>query len=156
MMSKYYAQDCRNTIISILEDSTSGFDTKIATINTTRTHTAPSAKSIGYTWGSNQYPFLMVDVDNSEVDYDEADISLNLENLPEVHTILVMGFLKYTNDQLQNWVEDWIEAVIKTLHNYNDSNISWVAYTNTDRAELYKSENETIKSFVVVFEVRVN
>ena len=77
-------------------------------------------------------------------------------NLPEVYTLLIVGFLKYANDDIYNYCEDWIEAIIRVLHNYNDSNISWIMYTKTERAEIYDERNNRLKSFVVEFEIRIN
>jgi hypothetical protein len=158
MTNRYLAQDVRNQIITILDDSSSGFNAMISTINTERTHTAPTANDITYKWGMNQFPFLLVDVDESEVIYDDeaTPISLNYTILPEVYTVFIMGFLRYSDDNIYNWCEDWIEAIIRVCHNYNDSNISWLAYTRTERTEINKNENETLKTFLVEFEARVN
>jgi hypothetical protein len=162
MTNRYLAQDCRDLAITLLQSVSSGFNVKIGIINTERTHTTPTitdtTKGITYKWGQNQFPFILVDIDNSEADYDSPNtpLSLNYTLLPEVYTLNVMGFLKYTNDNIYNYAEDWIEAIIRVLHNYNDTNVSWIAYTNTERADIYKSENETLKSFLIQFEVRVN
>jgi hypothetical protein len=153
MVGRYLAQDVRDFVVSKLD---SEFNTMIGTINTERTHTTPTAKSIAYHWGRNQFPFLMVDIEASEGVTDAYTIDMSYVNLPEVYTLLVAGFLKYANDNVYNYVEDWIEAVIRVLHNYNDGNISWIAYTQTERGEIYKNENETLKSFVVELEIRVN
>ena len=155
-MARFYAQDCRNSVITLLQDSSSGFNVMIGTVNTERTHTAPTATGIVYNWGRNQFPFLLVDVRTSEVNYESAGITLELSNLPEVHNITVYGYLKAADDNINNWVEDWIEAIIRVLHDYCDSNITWIAYTSTDRDEIYKNENEVIKVFGVNFEVRIN
>lgn len=162
MTNRYLAQDCRDMVITLLQDSSSGFNNMINTINTERTHATPTitdtSKGITYKWGQNQFPFILVDIENSEVQYDSINTPLNMNYvlLPEVYTLNVMGFLKYTNDNVYNYAEDWIEAIIRVLHNYNDGNISWIAYTNTERADIYKNENETLKSFLVQFEIRIN
>ncbi len=158
MTNRYLAQDCRDQVITLLKNNTTGFNSLISTINTERTHSTPSATDITYKWGQNQFPFLLVDIDTSEIIYDDVatPMSLKYEILPETYTLLVMGWLKYANDNVYNYAEDWIEAVIRVLHNYNDENISWIAYTKTERAEIYKNENETLKSFLVEFEIRIN
>lgn len=158
MDDRFLAQDCRDLAITLLEDSSSGFNSMIGTINTERTHATPTANSITYKWGQNQFPFLLVDIDASEVQYGDVatPISLNYKILPEVYTLLVMGWLKYANDDVYNYAEDWIEAIIRVLHNHNDSDVSWIAYTHTERADIYKNESETLKSFLVEFEIRVN
>lgn len=158
MDNRFLAQDCRDKVIELLNDNTTGFNALIGTINSERSHNTPTSNSVVYHWGRNQFPFLMVDIDDSEVLYDDdtTPMSLKYEILPEVYTVYVMGFLKYANDEIYNYAEDWIEAIIRVLHNYNSSDISWIAYTNTERAEIYKNENETMKSFLVSFEVRVN
>lgn len=158
MENRLLAQDARDKVIELLTDSTTGFNALIGTINSERSHNSPSASSIVYNWGRNQFPFLLVDIDTSEVIYDDdtTPLSLKYEILPEVYTLYVMGFLKYTNDDIYNYAEDWIEAIIRVLHNYNSSGVTWIAYTNTERADIYKNENETLKSFIVSFEFRVN
>jgi hypothetical protein len=155
-VSDYTAQDVRDLVVTLLQDSSSGFDIQIATINTARSHTAPITNSITYKWGQNQYPFIFVDVDSSEVQTEDLTLPSTLSNLPVVHTVNVMGTLKYANDNVQDWAEDWIEAILKVLHNYNDSNVNWIFWTNTERAELYSKMNERLKTFLVSFEVRVN
>lgn len=148
--------DIRDKVIDLLQDSSSGFDNMISTINSERSHTAPSAKSITYQWGMNQYPYLMVDIDGSEGVTDEYILDMSYVNLPEIYTILVMGVMKYANDNIYNWCEDWIEAVIRVLHNYNSDDISWIIYVKTERAEIYDKQNQRLKSFVIEFEARSN
>lgn len=158
MTGRYLAQDIRDYVITMLEDSSSGFDAMIGTINTERTHTTPVSNSITYSWGRNQLPLLIVDVDDSEAQYDDDATPLNLQYtlLPELYTLLIAGYMKYANDNVYNYVEDWIEATIRVLHNYNDTNISWITYQKTERADVYKNENEILKSFLVEFEIRIN
>jgi len=162
MTDRYTGIDIRDLFITLLQDSSSGFNAYVNKINSERTHSSPTitntTSGITYKWGMNQFPFLLVDLGDSEPDYDSNNtpLDLNYTTLPEVYDVGVMGFLKYANDELYNYTEDWIEAVIRVLHNYNDSNISWIAYTKTERAELYKNENETLKSFLINFEVRIN
>jgi len=153
MTGRYLALDVRDFIVTKLN---SDFNTMIGTINTERTHTTPVATDITYKWGQNQFPFILVDIDESEGLTEDYTLDMSYVNLPEMYKLLVIGFLKYANDNIYNYIEDWIEAIIRILHNYNDANISWIMYTRTERAELYKNENETLKSFVVEFEVRIN
>ena len=162
MVNRYLGQDCRDLVITLLQDSSSGFNAMIGTINTERTHNTPTiantTNNITYKWGQNQYPFLLIDLEDGEPIYDDVatPISMNYTILPEVYTILIMGFLKYANDNIYNYCEDWIEAIIRVLHNYNDSNVSWIAYTKTERAEIYDNQKQRLKTFVVEFEVRIN
>ena len=130
----------------------------IGTINTERTHTTPTILNdrIAYHWGRNQFPYIVIDVDNSEVQTDNLPLNSGYDHLPIVHTLLVMGFLKYPNDKIHNYAEDWIEAIIRVLHNYNGGYVSWIFHTNVERADLYKNENETMKSFLVSFEVKIH
>ena len=155
-MSTYTAQDVRDLSITLLQNASSGFNNMIGTINTERTHTTPTATSITYKWGQNQFPFILVDVDDSEVQTDEITLPSVYSNLPVVHKLHVIGTLKYANDNVQNYAEDWIEAIIRVLHNYNDSNVSWIFWTNTERAEIYSKTNERLKTFLVSFEVKIN
>lgn len=152
MTNRYFAIDIRDALITLLQNS---FNTTITTINSERTHTTPPALSIGYDWGQNQYQLLRVEVKDSEVQYNEAALNLNLQHLPEVYNVNVAGFIKSNDSNMRNWVEDWIEAIIRTLHNYSSPEISWCAYTGSNRTELYNERNETAKIIEVNFEVRV-
>lgn len=156
MTGRFFARDVKEAIIGVLGGSSSGFNTMLSTIDTERSDTTPTATSIIDHWGRNQYPFLMVDIDGAEVNYEDADISLNIANLPMDYTVLIGGYLKYADDNIHNWCENWIEAIERVLHNYNTANISWVTLKGEERAELYKDNNEIIKTFVVEFEARVN
>jgi len=158
MTDRYFAQDIRNDVITRLQNATNGFNYYIAIINTERTHITPLAASITYKWGQNQFPFLLVEIESSEVLYDDpaTPISLHLQNLPEVYELKVTGFLKYNDDNIWNWIEDWKEAVIRSLHNYNTSEISWIALTGTENIDLYNNENQNLKIFTVNFEARIN
>ena len=153
MTGRYVEQDVRDFIVTKL---TSEFNTMIGTINTERTHATPTSNSFTYKWGMNQYPFILIDIDNSEGITEDYTLDMSYVNLPETYTLLIMGFLKYANDNIYNYCEDWIEAIKRILHNYNDSNITWIVYVKTERAELYKNENETLKSFLIEFECRIN
>jgi len=158
MQNRHLAQDVRDAMITQLQNATTGFNAYISTINTERTHTTPTATQITYKWGQNQFPFLLVDIQGSEAIYDDpaTPMTLNYTTLPEVYTVLVVGFLKAFTDDIYNYVEDWIEAIIRSLHNYNDTNISWIAYTKTERMDVNDQENQTMKIFSVEFEARVN
>lgn len=158
MDNRYLAQDCRDLVISLLSDTTTGFNAMIGTINSERSHNTPSANSVVYDWGRNQYPFLLIDIDDSEALYDDdtTPLSLIYKILPETYTLNVMGFLKYADDEIYNYAEDWIEAAIRVLHRHSDTNVTWIMYTKTERADIYKNENETLKSFLIEFEIRVN
>ena len=74
----YSGQDVRDLVITLLEDSSSGFNVKIGTINTERSHSTPTATDIVYHWGRNQYPFLLVDIDDTEVVYDDSATPITL------------------------------------------------------------------------------
>ena len=157
MVDRYLAQDVRDQAVTLLGDSSSGFNATLTTIDTERSQTTPQANQVTYKWGQFQYPFLFVDVQESEAVYDETTpISLNYTVLPETYSLIVVGFIKASNDLIYNWTENYIEAIIRVLHNYNSENISWIAYIKTERAEIYKNENEVIKTFAVEFEARVN
>ena len=155
MTNRFFAIDVRDKIITLLQDNVLGFNVIIGTINTERTHTTPTAKSISYEWGQNQTQLIRVDVIESEVLYNEACLDLSLTKLPENFKVAVSGFLKSNDTSLKNWVEDWIEAIIRVLHNYNNYDITWIAYTDTKRTDLYNEKNETAKMFDVNFEVRI-
>lgn len=156
MTGRYFAQDVRDDVITRLGNVTYGFNAYIGTINTERTHTAPEALDITYKWGQNQFPLLVVEIDSSEIIYDDAPLSLDLANLPEVYNLKIIGILKYNNDNIYNWTEDWKEAVIRSLHGYNSASISWIALTGTDNIDLYGQENQNLKMFTINFEARVN
>lgn len=156
MTNRFTGYDVRNKVVTLLQDVSAGFNSIIGTINTERTHTAPTANVITHKWGQNQFPFVFVDLNGSEIDYNGATLNLDYTNLPETYTINVVGFMKAGDDRLTDWVEDWLEGFIRVLHNYHDSDISWIALTRTDRTDLYKNQNETYKMFAAEFEVRVN
>jgi hypothetical protein len=155
MTGRFLGLDVRDKIITMLNDVTTGFNVLIGTINTERTHTAPLAEHIGYDWGQNDSYLIRVEMGKSEIQYSEAPLNLQLTNLPEVFPVIVTGFLRTNDTSLQNWTEDWIEAIIRCLHNYNDNNISWIAYTGADRVDLYGENDETAKMVPVEFEVRI-
>lgn len=157
MTGRYTAIDIRDTIITLLQGAT-GFNYYIGVINTERTHVTPTASVITYKWGQNQFPFILVDIQGSEIQYGEnsTPMSLDYKTLPEVFTVLIVGFLKYSDDRISDWSEDWIEAIIRSLHNYNSASISWIALTKTERVDLYEKENQTFKVFNCEFEVRIN
>lgn len=166
MTGRYTEIDCRDKVVDLLENggttgqgvSVSSFNTMLGTIETERSlsNSIPTAKSITYKWGMNQYPFILVDLDKSEGITDAYTLDMSYVNLPENYTILVMGFLKYANDEIWNYCEYWIEGIKRVLHNYNSDNISWIAYVSTERAEIYDNQNQRLKSFVVEFEMRCN
>ena len=156
MNNRYLGQDIRDQVITLLGDTSSGFNNYISTINTERTHSAPSANAITYKWGQNQYPFILVDLGDSEVLYEESSLDMSYVNLPEIYEVMVICFIKVMNDNIYNWIEDWIEAVIRVLHNYNDTNISYITYEKTERAEVYDKMNTTLKVANIIFTVRIN
>jgi len=158
MTDRYLGQDARNAVVTRLTDATNGFNAYITTINTERTHAAPQAKKIDYKWGQHQNPYIVVELLKGEALYNDPATPMSMEyvNMPEVYTVMVTGILKYTDDNLKNWAEDWIEAIIRSLHNYNDANISWIAYNESDREEMYKDNNFSGIMIGVLFEIRIN
>jgi hypothetical protein len=158
MTDRYLGQDARNAVVTRLQHATLGFNALITTINTERTHTAPQAAKIDYKWGQHQNPYIVVDLLKGEALYNDpaTPMSMQYANMPEVYSILVSGRLKYTDDNLKNWAEDWIEAIIRSLHNYNDSEISWIAYVESDREDMYKDNNFSGVMVGVLFECRIN
>lgn len=158
MTNRFLGLDIRNKIVTLLTDVSTGFNAMIGTINTERTHVAPTALKIETTWGQNQYPFLLVEMQNSTVQYDDpaAPMTTLYKNTPETYDVTVAGFLKAFDDRVVDWVEDWIEGVIRVIHGYNSANISWILCTGTERTDIYTEEHGNMKVFSVNFEIRIN
>lgn len=154
MTGRFFARDMRDAVIDTLGGSSSGFNTMLSTIDGERGDTTPTARDITYKWGQNQFQFLMVDVEEEEVEYDDAPISLELVNLPTIYKVFVKGAIKSNDTSIEDWIENWIEALQRVLHNYNAENVSWIAYIGSERSELYTKENSFIKTFAVEFEAR--
>lgn len=156
MTGRYFAYDIREKIETLLNDVATGFNVLISTINTERTHTAPSAKSISHAWGKNQFPLLLIEIKDSEVIYGESSLDTNIKHLPEVYNIQIVGFIKSADSARKDWVEDWLEAMIRVLHNYNDENITWIMLKRTDRDEINTEENQWMNMFFSEYEARIN
>jgi len=158
MTDRFTGYDVREAILTKLKDATTGFNALIGTINTERTHAAPTALKIESTWGQNQFPFLLVEMQNSEVLYNDPAMPMTMlyQHVPETYNCNIVGFLKAFDDRVVDWVEDWIEAVIRVLHGYNSADISWILVTGTDRTDIYTEEHGTMKIFTVNLEIRIN
>jgi len=158
MVNRFTGLDIRNKIVTLLTDVSTGFNVMVGTINTERTHVAPTALKIETTWGQNQYPFLLVEMQNSTVLFDDAaaPMTMQYKHMPETYNLTVAGFLKAFDDRVTDWVEDWIEAVIRVVHGYNSSDISWILCTGTERTDIYTEEHGDMKVFSVNFEIRIN
>lgn len=157
MTNRFTGLDIRNKFITLLQDNTTGFNAIVSTINTERTHTCPTALKIESTWGQNQFPFLLVELQDSQVlpDDNAAPISMNYIHTPEIYNLAVVGFMKAFDDKVTDWAEDWIEAMIRVLHGHNESGISWILAKGTERTEMYTEKHGNMKVFSVNFECRV-
>ena len=158
-MSRYYAQDIRDYIIDILENGSSELDSleeMIAIIDGERAQDTPSPLYIGYGWGRNQYPAVHVEVEGSETEVDESEIRMTYDRTVEIYTVFVMVLIRDNTDNLYNYVENYCEAFSRIFHGDNNENITWIAKTSEEKSEVYTRQNQTFKSALVEFEVRIN
>lgn len=162
-MTRYVSRDIRDVIVDLLNNGgTDGrgntilsFNDYLATVDAKRGETTKQARKIDYTWNENQKPFILVDMQGSEIINDE-ELTSDYELTPEVFTCWVMFRIKATNEELQNYAENWIESIIGVLHGYCNERITWILATDTDIADLYQDKNQTEKAGRVSFEIRIN
>jgi len=153
MTNRYLGRDVRDQIVTLLTNS---FVTTLATIDSERTSTTPAPIYIGYGWTDNQFPALFVDLGNSSIQQENSDLTNDYTQTVELYTVEVTCVITDAIDLLYNYIENYIEGIIRVLHNYHDTNITWVSAVETKREDLYLRENQTMKIGTVAFEVRVN
>jgi hypothetical protein len=130
--------------------------TKLSDIDFIRSTTTPVPYKITDSWGQNQYPLIYIDVESSETELEDNELNLNYDRLTEIYTVKVVATIKTADVNLTKFVENYIDAILQILHNYKDSNITWIEYIRADRSPIYTDNNQTMKSAVIDFEVRIN
>lgn len=155
--------DIRNKIVDLLTNG--GTDPRgkvyksvignLTDIDTERGTTTLTPKSIDYKWGQNQHPFIIVDNNGSELINDEELIN-ELTFTPEIFSIDIMFKIKGSFDVIQDWAENYIDAIKRSLHGWCSDGITWMLVTNHTITELYTDKNQTTKGGAVGLEVRIN
>jgi hypothetical protein len=162
-MSRYHGQDVRDKVIELLNNGWTnrygevipGLTGMLSVIDTERTQTTPSPKKIGYDWLENQRPYVLVDLEDSELIQDE-ELTDNLDLTPEIWTCNLLTKIKSNNVNLHNYIENYIEAISRILNGYNGEFITWILITGTNRSELYQDVNQSAKMGQVTCQIRVN
>lgn len=153
-MSRYFGYD---VITDIKTELVAELNTNITTINTTRSTAASLIKKFSFAWTENQFPTCFIDLENSEIFNNENELTNNIELEAEEFTLLVTIENKSnkTRETFALEMEIYAEAVLKTLHGFNNSGIIWCISTGTDRAEIDVNQNQTHKFITVNFSVKV-
>lgn len=161
-MSRYTSIDIRDKIIDILNNGGTDVNTTFKSMNDNLTDIDALRGTntlrpllIDYKWNFNQTPFVLVEMGRSDI-LNEEQLTDNYELVTEVYECLVMFEIKTVDNQCQDMVENYIDAIIKCLHGYSDCNIQWILATETDRENVYQKANETLKAGMVRFEIRIN
>jgi hypothetical protein len=149
-MTRYYSRDVLTFLVTYL---TTNLNSTIQAINTTRTDTTPDVISFIYANSQNQFPECFVSIDDSEVEVIELGKSFDGSN--ETYNCSVIIGIKSNDTNLNLWVENYIEAIFKTLHGYSDNNISWIACKSSIRDEINIKEMQTFKVCGWKIEVRI-
>lgn len=160
---RYLARDIQDRIVTLLNSGgidgegniIPSFVTALGEVDTKRSETTPAPRVITAKWHQNQDPFIFVDNDESEIINDE-ELNGDYEIITEIYNFKCMAVVKSTYNEVQDFVDNYIEALIRVLHNYCDANIAWIRAVGTDKVDLYSDKNQTKKSGMVEFEVRIN
>jgi hypothetical protein len=163
MTKRFYGQDIRDKIIYILENGYTNkrgvavpkLSTMLATIDTERSQSTPTVAKITYDWGENQRPLVLVDLEDDEMIQDELLLD-DIDNVPDIYACNLHIAIKSNNtSSIHNYVETYIESLKRIMQGYQDSNITWILITGTERSDLYMEKNQTLKFAVVTVEIRI-
>lgn len=149
---RFFARDVRDALKDYLEDN---FNTTLSTIDTERTETTPPVISFITGKEKNQFPEMYIDVISSTIETDEihSDETYSTEKF-EVDITVKM---KYSNDSIHNYIENYIEALQRLLNNQTiDPQITYIFATSTLRVDLYDNSGQVLRVGGVKFDVRVN
>jgi hypothetical protein len=167
-INRYVGRDIRDKIIDLLKNGgTDGrgnaipdLNTAVDAVDTKRTETTPdiTERNITYLWGDNQRtPLVHVDMEDSEPLKDESSLGATYEYTVEIYKCTITAQIQTSQaDRIDNYIETYLEGIIDVLDEYCDSNITWMFITGTDRSELYKRQNQTMKMGACMFEIRIN
>lgn len=168
MINRYLSRDIRDKIIDLLKNggvdgqgnTVPSLSVALGDVDAKRGDTTPvpQTRNIVYSWGKNQKtPLIFVDMEESETEMSESEIGAGYEQALEVYKVAITATLQTANESdLQNYIENYLEAIIEVLHNYCDDNITWILLTETERSPLYSDENQTMKMATCGFEIRIN
>lgn len=153
MANRFLGRDVRDAVVTLLSN---GLTSMLTTIDTERSVTTPAPIYIGYGWTDNQFPAVFVDLGNSTISQEESPLLETYSALKETFIIEVTCVITDAIDLLYNYIENYIEAIIRVVHGYDSADITWISAVETRREDLYLRENQTMKIGTVVFEVRIN
>lgn len=160
--SRYTGIDVRDKIIDLLENGGTrktgivhqSFSDALTDIDTKRSTSTITPKMIGYSYPTD-FPYLVVDINSSDIKQDEL-ITDDYERLPEIFSCTIIFEINDDWDKVQNYIENYIEAVIKSLNGYCDNYISWMLVTGTDKTNTYTLNNSAVRAASVNLEIRIN
>lgn len=162
-MARFFGTDIRDKIIDLLNNG--GVDSQgnviktlknqLIEIDSERSTATIAPKKITYKWGDNQFPIVLVAPGKSELIQDEL-ITDDLNITPEIFNVGISAMIKSNSNEIHNYVENYIQAIQEILNGYEDSDITWILVTETDRGDLYQDKQQFMKSGMVVVEARVN
>lgn len=162
-MSRMFSEDIRDLVIDILTNGkTDGngivrrsLKDQLTFIDIERTSETPSPKTISYKWSENQLPYVLVNVEKSDIIQDET-MTADLEATTEVFDVIIMFVIKDRTNEVQNYIERYIQASLQVLNGYVDSDVTWMLPTESDRGNLYQDKQQYTKTGMVRVAVRVN
>jgi hypothetical protein len=152
-MARYFGADIITFLETIL---TSDLNTNITTINTSRSESAPLVKGITSSYAHNYLPECFIDITGSTIEFATEELNNDITRETELYTGEVVIAVKSNLEKLPTWCEIYVEALQKTLHGYEDTNITWIVCTGTVRESINTRENQTYKIAGVQIEIRVN
>jgi len=156
MLNRYISRDIRDKILTLLNDTSTGLNVILNTIDIERTETTPKINLITYKWGFNQIPLIIVDMEKSDTQIKESELTNSYDLLTEIYKCNIIIMSKSNTELLINHIENYIDGIIRILHGYNDSKITWIALTDIEQSDLYQKENQMMKEAVMSFEIRIN
>ena len=161
--NRFFARDVRDKVVHVLNNGGTDGDSTVhgsisailTTIDSERSTSTPTIKTIDYKFKGQQFPYMMVDVGGSELLPEDNLATFDVTQCPEIFEVMVWVFSKGNTTTHTDFVENYIEGIIRCLNGWTDSDITWVLATETNREDVYQDNNETGKMAAVKFEVRI-
>jgi len=152
-----WARDIKADVITQCKDNTNGLNAQITKINTERTEATPLLVYIGDGTFDGQMPSAYIDLGDSTY---ESGRGRTYTDLIEVFSLIITVF-NYGGDPigLKTYSENYLEAVIRCLHNFKKETASGDFYLVAQRCireEIDNVQGQTMKITGVEFECHRN
>jgi hypothetical protein len=151
-MARFFGSDIIYTLQTVL---TAQLPAMITLLQTERADTGlEQIRKVNVGNLDRQFPECLISLGDSEVDVEH--LSMDIQDTPETFDCDVVIITKdISSSKTYLRTENYVEALMRILHGYSDSNITWVVVVGGIRTNMYTESKEVLRVSGVKLSVRI-